>query len=362
MSAIFSNDVESGGCVNLETMNLIDIELHMLATAHLWGDYSFIHPLVNKNAPAYNAVLTGDVFGLRTHVTRMDAEIELLDEEKQAQLQQTVQQISSEYKAQLEKQPLPLPDQFLEALADRAVAMGNYASAHSAWNALGKLEKGVNQYIVKGVELLQSPVLRDESSDPQAFRQTIHDAVNQFYIAARMKNPLGHQFQYASQTLHMKDPDSIRKYFKYIEAALQKEIVDFVIEYLIDDKTISARIIGVLPNAKARRNFLRYLAQQFSRTETDYRGFLQRYQEAIELFKAAKTEEQFLDVQHHLLGRSTATNESYQYLRELAVDHPISSLLLAAVAAVDNKVFLVPILMKSGQPLYEFLELNAVNA
>ncbi|MBN2010738.1 hypothetical protein JW960_15435 [candidate division KSB1 bacterium] len=348
--------------MDIETMNAIDIEIHMMAVAYMWGDYSALHQLVNKNAPAYNAIQSGDVFALRAHAMRLMDEIDNYSDEHQQQLESIHQEIADKYQKELEQLALPLPEKYLEELAGIAIAKGNYATAHSAWNAFDKLDKGVNQYVVKGVELLQSPVLRDEASDPQSFRNTLHEAVEQFYVATRMKNPVGQQFQYLSQQLHMKDQEGIRKYFKYIEAALQKEIVDFAIEYLIDDKNISAKITAALPNAKARRAFLRYLAQKFSRGEQSYAEFLQHYRHAIELFREAKTDDQFQKVQQVMLGRNTAENESYQFLRELAVDHPISTLLVTAVAAADNQVFLVPILMKSEQPLYEFLELDATDA
>lgn len=338
-------------------MSILDIELNLMAAAHFWGDYSVLHPLTSKNSSLYNAFQSQDVHVVRRYAHRFDRELSGLGDDQNRQFAEILDTIAEKYRNALSGQPVPLPESYWEELAHRAVEMGNFTSAHSAWNAIQKLDKGVNHFIVKGSEVLQSAAVRDEA-DHDDFVSAVAGAANSFYIATRVKNPLQHQFQYKCEAFHGSNHDIMRKYFKYIEAGLQKEIIETGIEYLIDDSTISTRITGLLPNAKARREFLKQLAILFSRSPERYAAFIDSYQKAVQLLNNAKTEDEYKQIQRILLGRYTAENEYYQYLRELAVDHPVSTLLVHTLMIPDNKLYLVPILMKSGQPLAEYLELN----
>jgi hypothetical protein len=342
-----------------ETTNLIDLQLELLTTAYFLGDFSIIYQFTNKNSSIYNSLLTKNAVALKTYAQRNGIELDQFSDEQRQQFEQFQKHLAQNYQKQLEANPVPLPEPYFEELAQRAIELKNYSAAHSAMNAINKLEKKVNELIVKGVEALQSKEAKAESADhDDAIRQKIAQSADYFYQAIRIKNPLGNQFQYLSSNFFFKDHESLRKYYKYVELTLFKEIVDFAIEYLTDDNVISQKIITNLSTGKSRRLFLKYFAELFSLGQDNYLVFVDNYKKAVELLKAAKTEQEFFNVQKVLLGRGTGDNNYLQFLRDLAVEHPIATLLVTLAPSADQVLHLRPFMLKSGTSLLEFLELD----
>lgn len=338
----------------------LEIQLHLLSIAYFYGDYSIIHHFTNRNSPIFTAMTTGDIHALKKFAAKNEINFDQLSDEDKERFNQFHQKIVNEYKSQLKATSLPLPEEYLEALAARAVQLGNFATAHSALQVINKLEKKVNELLVSGVQLLQSKEVKSGSNETatEQLRQSIKQSAELFYKAIRIKKPLGNQFQYLSYNLYFNNNEALRKYYKYVEMNLIKEIIEFSIQYLTDDKVIADKIIGSLYSGKLRKIFLRYFAEIFSLGDANYQNFIDRYKEATKLLKQAKQEEDFLDIQKTLLGRGTGDNEYYQFLRELAVDHPISTLLVTIVPTPDDIPVIAPIILKSGVSLLEFLELD----
>ncbi|MBD3287197.1 hypothetical protein GF337_00195 [candidate division KSB1 bacterium] len=345
------------------TNSALDIELHLLATAYFYGDFSILFYLTNQNSAVYRAAATGDEIALRRFASRNDIDESQLKEEGQAKYNEIYQSIRDKYVQQLIAKPVPIPESYLQEHAERALAMGHFADAHSALDVAGNLDKKVNEFIVKGTEIMQSKAVREESSggaenDPSFLKKKIQEAVEHYYSAIRIKNPLGNQYQYLAEQLHLKDHDAMRKYSKYVETNLLKEIIEFSIGYLADDKSISDKIVNNLKSGKVRKLFLRYFASRFSRGEVEFNHFIENYKQAAELRKNAEDEKDYIDIQKKLLGRTTGDNEYFQFLRELAVDHPVSPLLVTIETSPNDTPYITPVILKSGITLMEFLELD----
>lgn len=347
----------------MDLTNPLEIQLKLMTTAYFYGDFSTIYPFTNHNSMIYNAVIAGDVNALSKFASKNDIEIDELSDESIEKYNQFHHQLTSNYKSQLEKNPLPLPAPYLEELADRAIELGNYSTAHSALQAINSLDKKVNEFIVKGVELLQSKEVKgsevsSDESGSDSLDERIRQVAFQFYQAIRIKEPLGHQFQYLGPNLYLENSEALRKYMKYVELNLIKELLEFGIQYLADDRAIAERIIKNLPSSKIKRLFLKHFAEFFSLGSENYQAFVRRYQEAVKLLKNAKEDREFLTIQKVLLGRGTGDNQYYQFLRELAVEHPISTLLVTIELTSDGTPYIAPIILKSGISLMEFLELD----
>lgn len=341
------------------TNSALDIELHLLATAYFIGDFSILYYLTNRNGPVYNAAASGDENALEKFADRNDIDETLLKEEDQEKYNEILQSIRDKYQQQLSEQLVPVPENYLQELAERALDMGHFADAHSALDVIGKLDKKVNEYIVNATQILQSKVVRDEESEnADELNAMIQQAADQFYQAIRLKNPMGNQFQYLAEELHFRDHDALRKYHKYIETNLLKEIIEFSINYLTDDKIISAKILENLKSGKVRKLFLKFFAIKFSGGEEKFREFAENYKQAAEMRKNAKHEKDFLDIQKKILGRTTGGNEFFQFIRELAFDHPVGTLLISIDTSPNDTPYIVPVILQSGITLLEFLELD----
>ncbi len=354
---LFETNINSEGGIILNTP--LDIQLALMSTAYFYGDFSIIHHLTNRNTFIHRAIESADMPALSKFAKKHIVDLSSLSDEQKKQYHEFEESIGRKYRSELMAQALPLPEKYLEELGERALEIGNYSTAHSAFAVNNKMEKRVNEFIVRGVELLQSKDVRSSSSDDDKSGGTIQEKVGQsvtsFYQAIKLKNPLGNQFQYLSAQLHA---ESIRKYFKFVELGLLKEIIEFDIEYLVDDKAIANRIVENLDNAKVRKLFLKNLSQNFSMGSDNFRNFVDRYQAAVTLLKEAQNDEDLSKLQKVLLGRRTGDNQYYQYLKELAIEHPISSLLTAISTNSEGTPYLAPIVMKSGESLLKFLELD----
>lgn len=334
-----------------------DMVIHLLSLSYFYGDYAIPYHFMNPASQAYLSVKKGDIAGLQNFALRNWIDFDLLSEEKQTELEQIYEKIVDKYGDQLKTELAPLPVEFLNELGERALKFNKFRDAHSAFMASGELEKRVNKFLVEATQILQSKELTGGDLEKDAFEQKLSQIVDLVYRAVKLKNPFGNQFQKLGPKLHYEDAEAARKYSKYIEQRLFKEIIDFGIQFLIDDKSIDSKITSALASGKLRRAFLKQLAIHFSGGVEKFRSFSEKYQQAVEKLKHAKSESDFLDVQKTLLGRGTGDNEYYQFLQELSLEHPVSALLVNTGMTPENKPFIAPTMLKSGASLLEFLEL-----
>lgn len=342
-----------------------DLIIHLLSLSYFYGDYSIVFHVMNTSSSVYLSIKKGDIAALRRFAGRNWIDFEKLSEVQFQEMESIYQNIKEKYGEQLKTEFSPLPEKYLAELGERALGFGHYKDANSAFSALKELDKRVNEKIVAAMELLKSkevnnPGADDEAGDESTFSQKISQAVDFVYAAVRLKNPFGGQFQYLGENLHYKDSESMRKFTKYVELNLLKELIDFSIVFLLDDRHIADKVIQALPSGKVRKIFLRKLAIRFSGGEERYKQFVDNYTKAVEKLSLAESEIDFFNVQKTLLGRGTGENVYHQFLRELSLEHPMSALLVSTQPTPKGEPFIGPLILKSGVSLLDFLELGKV--
>ena len=333
-----------------------------MATAYFYGDFSVVYHLTNRNSSLYRAIESKDMAALKKFTERYDVAADDLSDSHKTEYEQIIREIDETYRSALESQQLPLPVNFMESFAERAFSKGNYTAANAALKNIDKLDKKVNELIVSATELLQSREVQGFSSgegeEQDAAREKVRQAADIYYQSIRLKNPMGNQFQYLAPALYGANADAYRKFVKYVELNLLKELIEFCIDYLVDDAGISEKIKHSATTAKVRRLLLKYIAMQFSGGEERFNAFVERYVSAVNLMKGSDADDTLDKIQRTLLGRRTGEHEYYQYLRELAVEHPIGALMTSFAGTSEGTPSLAPILLKSGVSLLEFLELD----
>ena len=335
-----------------------ELVLHLLCISYLYGDYAIPYHFMTPTSNAYLSVKKGDIAALHLFASRNWIDFDLLSEEKQSELDEIYEKITKQFGEQLKSELAPLPMEFLSELGERALGFEKFRDAYSAFKASEKLDKRVNQFTVEATQILSSKDLTSDDSEEETFDRKLAQAADFVFQAVKLKNPFGNQFQKLGPQLHYEDAEAARKYAKYIEQSLFKEIIDFSIHFLIDDKNIDNKITSALSSGKIRRGFLKHLAIRFSGGADRFKSFADNYRQAVDKVKNAKTEKDFLDIQKTLLGRGTGDNEYFQYLQELALEHPVSALLVNTQMTQENKPFIAPTILKSGVSLLEFLELD----
>jgi len=334
-----------------------ELVFHLLSMSYLYGDYAIPFHLMNTASQAYLSIKKGDITALRKFAARNWIEMELLSDDKRQELEQIYQMIIDKYSDQIKTELSPLPIQFLIDLGERAILYGHFRDAHSAFKAIKGLDKKVNELVGEAIQVLKSKEISDPA-DESAFEQKIELVINNIYQAIRLKNPFGNQFQKLAQQFHYEDAESLRKYAKYVELTLLKELLESAIQFLIDDRAISEKVLSALSTSKLRRLFLKKLAIRFSGGDQRYLKFVDNYHRATEKLNEAGTEIDFIAVQKALLGRGTGDNKYFQFLRELALEHPISPLLVTTHTTPGGEHYITPLILKSGASLLEFLEIS----
>lgn len=336
-----------------------DLINHLLCLAYFYGDYSIPFQLMNTTSQVYLSVKKGDIVALRKFAGRNWIDPQRLSTEKRAELEKIYQMIVEKYAAQVKTELSPLPAAYLTELGERAIQLGHYRDAHSAFKTIKGLDRKVNELISEAIQILRSrDVTASEKEDAELVTDKVQQAVDLLYIAIRVKNPFGNQFQKLGPELHYEDLETFKKYLKYVEQTLLKEILEFGIQYLIDDHGVSEKVIAALATSRVRRLVLKHLAIRFSGGDARYKQFVANYRQATEQLRKSRTEKDFLEVQRILLGRGTGDNRYFQFLRELSLEHPISALLVITLRTPEGEPYISPLVLKSENSLLEFLEIS----
>ena len=334
-----------------------ELILHLLSISFFYGDYSIPFHFMNPSSNVVLAAQKSDIISMHSFASRNWVNFELFSAEKKEQLEKTYADTTKAYSDQIKKQLTPLPPKYLIDLGKRAIELGHFRDAFSAYSAVNELDKHVNEFIVKAEEILKSKKVTSSESDVELEKE-ISQAVSFIYKATKLKNPLGNQFQQLGQNLHYRNIESFRKLNKYIENNLLKEIIDFSIHYLIDNNHIADKASKALLTGKVRKIFLRHLCEKFSGGHDKFTNFVDNYKKSVELMKNTNSETGLFSIQKTLLNRGTGDNEHYQFLRELALEHPISSILISVKSNSEEKQYITPLMLKSGMSMLDFLELG----
>ncbi len=341
--------------------NITDIHellMHLLSISLFYGDYAIPFHINNPASTVSLSIKKKDIAALRKFAARNWLDFDLLEEEKRNELEKIYQKITEKYSTQIKSDEPNLPQEFLLELGERAMTMGKFRDAHAAFKAAQQLDQRVNQYLDETYRILQSKEISSSDASNELLREKLDQAAQLVYLAVRLKNPFGNQFQKSGHDLHYSDSESWRKYNKYIEQNLFKEIIDFGIHFLLDDKTIADKIANHLGSGKVRRQMLKSLAVLFSGGKEKYDKFVANYRKAAEIAKNAKSDQDLMQAQKTLLGRGTGDNVHHQFLRELCLEHPVSALLVSRVQSPEGMQYIIPQILKSGESLLDFLDLG----
>lgn len=342
-----------------ELTDIPQIELQLMTTALYFGEFAAIQALLQPESRIGISLRQNDLVALKKYAGKIIVDLDSLDEDEREKYHSLFQRLQETYEAAIKQQPIPLPEAFLEELAEAALKMGKYLSAHNTLQHLKRVDKKVNEYVTNGVQTLKSKIVAeiDKNNREEAFK-LIESAAENFYTAIRLKKPMGVPYQYLGVELFTRNAEIRRKYDRYVEQgeSVLKEIINSCITYLFDDPATSEKIINNIKNNRTRKFLLKQLAIQFSGGSENYEIFTKQIREASENVKNAKTELDYMQTQRILLGRTTGSDTLVQYLKELATRFPLSPMMIQIEHSPANVPFLAPLMLKE-RTLAELLEL-----
>jgi tetratricopeptide (TPR) repeat protein len=344
----------------LELTDSTRTELQLMTTGLYFGEFAAVHALLQQESRLAIAMRQKDLVALKKYATHIIGDLSALGREDEEKYDALFAHVQATYEPAITQQPIPLPDAFLEELAEVALQKGKYLSAHNTLQHLKRLDKKVNEYLTQATQALQSKIVAefDKTTSDEALAQ-VEQAAQQFYHAVRLKKPLGVPFQYLGVDFFTRNIETRRKFERHVEQgeSVLKEIMNFCIAYLVDDAFISDKIINSIKNNRTRKHILKQLVIQFTGGIENHQMFVNQIREAAENVRNAKTELDFMQTQRILLGRTTGSDTLVQYLKELSTRFPVSPLMIKIDHSPANVPFLAPLMLKE-RSLLELLELD----
>lgn len=246
--------------------------------------------------------------------------------------------IMAHVKAELEAKRAPqLPGELVLALADNAVRLGKYGSAAQAYEMLRIRERMQQIFLEKADEALAQGDVK-----AAVHGYVIASGLDYDYAAFPEPLPATLDFQTRSLLLHAEypaEPDAAIGTLD-TEPLLQKALV-----YLLGSSEIATRLDGASLDVR-----LQFLAELVRQRDPEWAVFAERYREAAQ--QVEELREHFRGLQERranlaeeievqelpqdpsrvpavLLGREIEGGEWWQYLKELAGEHPAAALFVA---------------------------------
>ncbi len=256
----------------------------------------------------------------------------------------TITHIRKELEA---NRPAQLPWELVLALGDQAVRAGKYSSAGQAYELLRIRARMQQTFFDKANAAL------DEGNIPRAVRgYVIATGLGYDYAAFPEPLPVIPDFQTRALMLHAEYPGTP-------EACLgmrdTEALLRIALAYLLLDPEAAARL-----DARPVETRLAFLKELVRLRDPKWDEFLERYRDASDTMqtfadrmgrrgeRSALTEElekQMTDdpreIPARLIGRTIRQGEWWQYLKEVAYEHPAGVLFVARQAVGDTEI-LVP--------------------
>jgi len=243
------------------------------------------------------------------------------------------------------KRPAQLPAQLLLALADNAVRLGKYTAAAQAYEMLRVRARMQRAFF--------------EQADAALDEGAVATAVNGYIIATGLAYdyaafpeplPVTPDFQTRALVLHADYPEDI---MTSIGLRDDKTLLRTALSYLLLDPEVAARL--------DERPFdvqLAFLKELVRRRDPEWDVFLQRYRATLELVRgyvarfserrrqatglSDEIAEQLGDdpsqIPASILGRAIEPGEWWQYIKELAGEHPPAVLFVARQMVGDTEI------------------------
>lgn len=261
--------------------------------------------------------------------------------------------IQAHVQAQLDKKgPPQLPAELVTLLADNAVALGKYRAAAQAYELLRIRARMQEAYL--------------EEADAALDRNDIDTAVRGYRIAMGLDYdyaafpepmPAAPNYQSKAQVLHADYP---RRPEDAVALQLPEQHVSIALGYLMLNPQMASRLDG--RPLEVRVNFLAALIGEL---DPAWPEFVKRYHAACGLvasigarlekqanqreqvglaeeIKALQQEEDPADIPKMLLGRAIEGGEWWQYVKELAYEHPASVLFLVRQFVTKDLEIIMP--------------------
>lgn len=227
-----------------------------------------------------------------------------------------------------------VPGILLEETAQHAVARGKFAYAEDAYRLLGLKKEIVGLYAQRGEQFLRE-------GKPS-------EAAMSFLVAASLDQPVGPNFQYLGPQLHA---DCMRNPKACVTTLPVEELIEVGIRYLLSNDSLSERLLHATSDEQ-KRSVLGALARY---RDEDIRQLIQNLRKAAETVSAIHDGKpnDYTPLGPVLLGRATATNEAWQYLREFSYEHPLGALCIC-IRMIGQKPVIIPV-VREGKSLIEFL-------
>jgi hypothetical protein len=222
----------------------------------------------------------------------------------------------------------------LEETARNALAHEKFAYAEEAYRLLGIKKEMTALCAQRGEQFLREA-------------KPAHAAMS-FLIAASIDEPTGPHFQYLGPHLHA---ECLRKPKACVTILPVENLIDAGIHFLLAHDALAERLAHAAP-AEQKRNILGALARYRDENIAD---LVRNMRKAVDALLAAQNgkPDDFLAIGPLLLGRPTASDQAWQYLREFSYEHPVGALCVC-IRPVRGKPALVPIL-RENKSLLEFI-------
>jgi hypothetical protein len=276
--------------------------------------------------------------------------------------------IQAHVKKELDKKgPPQLPAPLVTLLADNAVRLGKYKAAAQAYELLRIRSRMQEAYLDEADAALAA---NDLETAVRGYRIAV--GLDYDYAAFPEPMPTSPNYQSRAQLLHADYP---RKPEDAVALQLPESHVNIALGYLLLNPQIAARLEE--QPLSVRLDFLAELVRQL---DPNWAAFTARYADACRLvasigsrlerqanqveqvgladeIKALLAEEDPADIPKLLLGREIPGGEWWQYIKELAYEHPAAALFVVRQFVTKDLEIVMPRYVK-GSPVIAALGLG----
>lgn len=244
--------------------------------------------------------------------------------------------------------PSQLPAELVLLLGDNAVRTGKWTSAAQAYELLRIRRRMQDEFFTQGAAALEAG---DMPRAVRAFRVGLGLGFD--YAAFPEPLPLVPQFQTRALMLHGQYPQRPEDCVALLDADMHVQVA---LDYLLYDTAASSRLRDVSPQMR-----LEFLREYILQSDPEWKTFAANFSEACTRTMAMSTRSQQVggqpgsalaqeiaeqqsddpwEITRALLGRSIEGGEWWQYLKELAYEHPASVLFISRQIVGEDEVLM----------------------
>lgn len=262
--------------------------------------------------------------------------------------------------------PAQLPSELVLRLGDQAVRLGKYNMAAQAYEMLRARRRMQDEFFT------QADAALDEGNTKKAVRGYIVGmGLSYDYAAFPEPLPAVTNYQTRALMLHGSYPERPEDSLPLLPV---EHLITVGLSYLLGDAQLAGRLESRPLDVR-----LAFFSELVRQIDPEWDAFAARYREACDMARefgdrfrhywaqgqlVRASGDEVIDqvgydprhVMAHLLGRTLASGEWWQYLKELAFEHPASVLFIARFALGDIEVLLPR--LREGSPLIQTLKLE----